>query len=77
MNDLAAKLVLGGIVGRSKPTNAWNRLDALFSATIKQLKTLDPTHQLHRVVWFHCVGLDMGIISDNPARAGAAVARSC
>lgn len=58
MNDLAAKLALGGIVGRSKPTNAWNRLDALFSAAIKQLKTLDPTHQLHRVVWFHCVGLD-------------------
>ena len=58
MDALAEKLAKGGIVGRSKPTDAWNRLDALVSYAVKQFEEDDPGHQLHRIVWFCCIGLD-------------------
>jgi hypothetical protein len=58
MQALAEKLAKGGIVGRSKPTDGWNRLDALISYAVRQFEEDDPGHQFHRVVWFCCVGLD-------------------
>lgn len=61
MTDLSQQLQTGEIVGRSKPTDGWNRLDALVSDAIKQMKAVDPGRTMHRVVWFHCVGLDSAL----------------
>lgn len=61
LTNLSQQLQTGKIVGRSKPTNAWNRLDGLVSDAVKQMKAIDPGRIFHRVVWFHCVGLDSAL----------------
>ncbi len=61
MANLSQQLQTGEVVGRSKPTDGWNRLDALVSDAQSQMKAIDPQRTIPRLVWFHCVGLDSSV----------------
>ncbi len=47
-----------GVVGRSKPTGAWNNLSGILENGVRQFQVHDPARKHYRVIWFHCEGID-------------------
>jgi hypothetical protein len=53
---VAAELESGKMVTRIKSIDRWNRLDAILSYGVKQLREYDPNHEVPHFIWFHCEG---------------------